>query len=200
MSALDLIPLHGGDSDQTLVRRIRKDGDDDAALRLYLKYSERLLRSTERNMSDALSSRLDPEDVVQSVFRTFFRRTSEGQYQVPEGEELWKLLLVMSLNKVRSVGKFHRAAKRNICSSSSLAADDAIGLQSRDEFSRAILELSINEIISELPESARRIIALRIEGFEVAQISEMTSRAKRTVERVLQNFRAEMTRRSEDWQ
>ena len=71
----------------------------------------------EEYVSSSLSSRVDPEDIVQSVFRTFFRRASEGQYQVPSGEELWKLLLAISLNKVRSVGQFHRAAKRDIHSS-----------------------------------------------------------------------------------
>jgi hypothetical protein len=34
---------------------------------------------------------VDAVDLVQSIFRTFFRRVRRGCYDVPDGEELWKL-------------------------------------------------------------------------------------------------------------
>ena len=67
------------------------------------------------------------------------------------------------------------------------------------DFARKLLELSITEVISEFPHSAQRVIDLRIQGYEVNQISEITRRSKRTVERILQHFRGEMMRRSEEW-
>ena len=45
---------------------------------------------------------------------SFFRKAGSGDYEVPHGEDLWKLFLVMALNKVRAKGAFHRAAKRDI--------------------------------------------------------------------------------------
>ena len=150
-------------------------------------------------MSSALSQRMDAEDVVQSVFRTFFRRASGGQYQVPTGDELWKLLLVISLNKVRAAGQHHHAAKRDAAISVSLSDQDSLSPQAQDDFARSLLELSISEVISELPDSAQRVVELRIQGHEVGQISEITKRSKRTVERILQHFRSEMQRRSEEW-
>ena len=57
---------------------------------------------------------VDAEEIVQSVFRTFFRRAAHGHYSVPDGEEMWKLLLVIALNKVRAAGAYHRAAKRDM--------------------------------------------------------------------------------------
>ena len=196
MGAL-ILSMHGEPTDRTLIRRIEGNKDRDAALGLYLKYSERLLVSTERSISDALSPRVDAEDVVQSVFRTFFRRAAEGQYEVPHGEDLWKLLLVISLNKVRSLGKYHRAAKRNIGISVSLSHEKVESPVSPDEFSRQVLELSISELVSKLPPSAQNIVELRIGGYEVSQISKRTKRSKRTVERVLQHFREELLRISE---
>jgi RNA polymerase sigma-70 factor (ECF subfamily) len=98
-------------SDGSLVRLIR-DGEQQAATDLFLRYSDRLLNLAKSNTSPQLSPRFDPEDVVQSVFRSFFRRVSDGAYDVPPGEELWRLLLVLSLNKVRRLAKFHRAQKR----------------------------------------------------------------------------------------
>jgi len=199
MGALDASLMHGGSTDQTLVRRLKNGEDRDAALGLYLRYAQRLLHSTQRNMSSALAQRMDPEDVVQSVFRTFFRRAAGGQYQVPTGDELWKLLLVISLNKVRTAGRHHHAAKRDAAISVNLSEQDGFSPQAEDDFARKLLELSITEVISEFPPSAQRVIDLRIQGYEVNQISEITRRSKRTVERILQHFRSEMMRRSEEW-
>ena len=199
MSALDESLMHGGATDQTLIHRFRSGEDEDAALGLYLRYSQRLLCTTQRNMSSALLQRMDAEDVVQSVFRTFFRRATGGEYQVPTGDELWKLLLVISLNKVRAAGQHHRAAKRDAALSVSLSDQDALSPQAQDDFALNLLELSISEVIGHLPVSAQRVVELRIQGHEVSQISEITTRSKRTVERILQHFRGEMQRRSEEW-
>jgi RNA polymerase sigma-70 factor, ECF subfamily len=134
---------------------------------------------------------VDPEDIVQSVFRTFFRRASLGHYTVPDGEEIWKLLLVMALNKVRATGAFHRAAKRDVRrTSGGEAFDRAVESQpGRDEAALNCLRMVINELLEGLPEAHRRMIELRIEGHEVNDIAAAVRRSKRSVERVLQDFR-----------
>ena len=102
-----------GTSDASLLSRIRR-GDDDAATGLYLRYAQRLQALARANTPDQLATRFDPEDVVQSVFRTFFRRAEEGFFDVPAGDELWQLLMVIALNKVRALGKYHRRQKRDV--------------------------------------------------------------------------------------
>ena len=72
-------------SDVLLLNRIRS-GDEDAALQLYYRYSEKLLKLASRETPQDLATRFDPEDIVQSVFRTFFRRAATGQYEAPEGD------------------------------------------------------------------------------------------------------------------
>ena len=72
-------------SDGSLLRRLRK-GEQDAATRLYLRYARRLHGLATAQTGQDLKSRVDPEDIVQSVFRTFFRRAQEGHYEVPDGE------------------------------------------------------------------------------------------------------------------
>ena len=89
-------------------------GQPDASTELYLRYAERLHALVVAQSSKDLARRVDAEEIVQSVFRTFFRRASQGHYSVPEGEEMWKLLLVIALNKVRAAGAYHRAAKRDV--------------------------------------------------------------------------------------
>src|SRR5262245_11532311 len=92
-------------SDGSLLRRYRR-GDQAAATRLYLRYANRLRALARARCSPDLAQRVDPDDIVQSVFRSFFRRARSGAYEVPDGEELWKLFLVIALNKIRAEGAF----------------------------------------------------------------------------------------------
>ena len=179
-----------GPSDHSLLRRFRR-GQDDGPTLLYLRYAERLRALAATQIAQGLAGRVDSEDIVQSVFRTFFRRAAQGQYDVPEGEELWKLLLVIALNKVRAVGAYHRAARRDVRRTSGgetfdRAIDTEVG---RDEAALSVLRLVIDEILDALPSGHRPIVELRVEGYEVAEIADRVQRSKRTVERVLQEFR-----------
>jgi RNA polymerase sigma-70 factor, ECF subfamily len=184
-------PLSEGPAtDGTLLRRLQH-GQVDASTELYLRYAERLLALTAAQSSPDLARRVDPEDIVQSVFRTFFRRASLGHYTVPDGEEIWKLLLVIALNKVRATGAFHRAAKRDVRrTAGGEAFDRAVESQhGRDGSALDFLRIVIEELLEGLPEAHRRIIELRIEEHEVKDIAETVRRSKRSVERVLQDFR-----------
>ena len=56
-------------------------GDPEAARAVFDRYSARLVRLADQHLSRKLAGRVDGEDVVQSVFRTFFRRGNEGEFQ-----------------------------------------------------------------------------------------------------------------------
>lgn len=174
-------------TDASLLGRFRR-GEGDAATELYLRYARRLRAVAEAQTAPDLRRRLDPDDIVQSVFRTFFRRAAAGQYDVPAGEELWKLFLVIGLNKVRAVAAHHRAAKRDVAATGDdvAAAADAAGA---DDASLTALRLTIDEILARLPPAYREVVELRVAGHEVAEIAARTGRAKRSVERILQEFR-----------
>lgn len=189
MSADDPEPVPPS-TDQSLLRKFQA-GDPDAATQLYLRYAKRLQALAQAQVAEDLAQRVDPEDIVQSVFRTFFRRVSLGQYDVPEGEDLWRLFLVIGLNKVREVAAHHRAAKRDVRATAGGAAHDQAlrAAHGPDEEALAILRLVVDEVLHDLPAAQRRIIELRIEGFEVAEIARQSGRSKRSVERVLQEFR-----------
>jgi RNA polymerase sigma-70 factor, ECF subfamily len=180
-------------SDRSLLWRFRH-GQADASTRLYLRYAERLQALAARQTSNELGRRVDPEDIVQTVFRTFFRRVAEGNYDVPDGEEIWNLLLVIALNKIRGAWVHHKAAKRDVRrtgtgEANELAIRNAAG---KDEAALAVLRMVVDEVLEGLQESHRRMIELRIEGHEVAEISRDVGRSKRSVERVLQDFRRRM--------
>ena len=177
-------------SDQSLLRRFQR-GQADASTALYLRYVERLQALAAAQSSPALARRVDAEEIVQSVFRTFFRRASLGHYAVPDGEEIWKLLLVIALNKVRATGAFHLAAKRDVRKTAGGEAfDRAVEAGSEpDEVALTTLRIVVEDLLKELPEIHRKMIEMRIEGYEVSEVSDALRRSKRSVERVLQDFR-----------
>jgi RNA polymerase sigma-70 factor (ECF subfamily) len=173
-----------------LLRRFRS-GEQDAAAALYARYAQKVQAVAKARTSPALAPRLDADDVVQSVFRTFFRRASEGQYEAPDGAELWNLLHVISLNKIRSLATHHRAAKRNVAATTAL--DDSHSTNG-DEASLLVLKMIIDETLDSLPADQKRMVQLRIEGHTVADIAVATERSKRSVERLLQDFRTRLGR------
>ncbi|MFM7129024.1 MAG: RNA polymerase sigma factor [bacterium] len=199
---IDPYPIHesgqndgSGFSDHALIRQFR-NGEIDASTQLYVKYASRLIGLTMRKSGADLARQVDPEDIVQSVFRTFFRRVGDGQYDVPEGEDIWKLLLVIALNKIRAVATYHKAAKRDIRRTEGNVPPEiyASFSDNRDEVALVSLRMVIDEMMEDLLEVNRQIVFMRIEGFELAEIAARVHRSKRTVERVLQDFRNRLSR------
>jgi RNA polymerase sigma-70 factor (ECF subfamily) len=180
-------------SDRSLLQRFQR-GQSDASTQLYLRYAQRLHALVVAQSSPDLARRVDPEDIVQSVFRTFFRRAAQGDYSVPAGEEMWKLLLVIALNKVRAAGAYHRAAKRDVrLTMGGETFDRAIESErGPDESALTILRMVIDELLEGMPAAHRQMIELRIEGHEVDEIAQKVQRSKRSVERVLQGFRTRL--------
>jgi RNA polymerase sigma-70 factor (ECF subfamily) len=181
-------------SDRSLLRRYR-DGSEDAAREIYRRYAQRLRALAQAKCAHDLASRLDIEDIVQSVFGSFFRGANRGYYEVPAGEELWKLLLVIALNKIRAKGAFHRAAKRDVRLTASQETLEQAGefLAGDDVADQAFLQLTIDEALERLPVQHRQMVVLRLEGYEVAEMSRKTGRSKRTVERILQESRKKLS-------
>ncbi len=180
-------------SDGELLERFRR-GEQFAATVLYLRYAPRLLALAEARCSSGLAHRLDCEDIVQSVFGRFFRRARSGGYEVPVGAELWNLLLVIALNKIRAAEAYHRAGKRDIRATTTADGleDSAEGIPRSQAPSDPALQLMVHEALERLDEPLRQAVELRLHGYEVREIAERTGRPQRTVERLLQEARAEL--------
>jgi RNA polymerase sigma factor (sigma-70 family) len=185
------------DSDAVLLERYRQ-GDEEAAAKLYYRYAGRL-RALARSQCPAdLAARLDADDIVQTAFSSFFRRVAAGEYRSP-GEDVWKLLVLITLHKARSLGGYHRARKRDV-----RVTDRGSGLLARaalrrqEEQSIADLRLLLEDVLERLPDQHRRVAQLRLQGFEVNEIVQQVGLSKRSVERVLQELRRDLREQLED--
>jgi RNA polymerase sigma-70 factor (ECF subfamily) len=177
--------------DSSLLQRVR-DGDESAAAKLFDRYAARLRALAEKYCRNGFTRRFDADDIVQSVFRVLFTGIRQSGYAVPPDGEIWGLLTVLALNKVRGQVEHHRAAKRDV---QRTAGADELGEQPDldDTGSAALLRLVLEEQLAAVPESNRDIVRLRMEGYELKEIAERVGRSRRTVERVLQEFRNRLT-------
>ena len=95
-----------------LVERLRA-GDPRAAEELFAAYAQRLTCLAEQQLSRKLAARLDGADVVQSVFRTFFRRSAAGEFRIDSSAQLWRLLVKITVRKARALARYHSAKQRD---------------------------------------------------------------------------------------
>src|SRR5262245_13855050 len=87
-----------------------QSGDQQAAAKLFERYSDRLIELARSRLPAALARRIDAEDVVQSVYRSFFTAADDGHYALPQGGDLWRLLVTITLHKVYYQVKHNQAA------------------------------------------------------------------------------------------
>lgn len=188
-------------SDNSLLKQLA-DQDEEAARRLFQRYSRRLAELAEQNISHRLGRRVDGEDVVQSVFRTFFRRSARGEFQVDPSGDLWCLLVTITLTKVRRQARRHRAAKRDVRVEEPLMSEDwAKEMLSGDPGPEEALALwdQVKAILKGLPDAYANILTLRLEGLTRMEIAEALNISRQTVHRALKTMQERMERlQSED--
>ena len=83
-------------------------GDEDAAAEVFHRFASRLIRLAGTRLNTCVRRQVDPEDVVQSVFRSFFDRQAAGQFELENWNSLWSLLVRIV---VRNAGAAQRHCK-----------------------------------------------------------------------------------------
>lgn len=182
-------PDDDGPSDRSLLRQVRH-GDEEAARLLYHRYAHRLRALARKRRRFELAGRVDDDDIVQSVFGSFFRGVMHGSYDVPAGKELWHLFLAITLHKIHAKGVYFRAAKRDVRQTEGGDfLDESSDVLKTNTQAAAVLRLSIDEALGRLSEGHQAVIRLRMENREVEEIAGLVKRSKRSVERLLQESR-----------
>lgn len=111
-------------------------GDHQAAAELYHRYASRLIGLARSRLSSQLARRIDPEDVVQSVYRSFFAAARDGHYEVQNGDGLWHLLVTITLHKLHDQVDRLATRKRALERERTFGSEDSLfGIQG-DLFTR----------------------------------------------------------------
>ncbi len=179
----------------TLMNRYRA-GDEQAAAELYNCYVERLIALARTRLSRKMGRRVGPDDIVQSVFRSFFTKARDGQFVFAESEDLWRLLSNITVTKVLRSVQRNRRGKRSIDLEESIMAPGA-SVRIPAEFvlngpspthAVALLE-EMEHVMSGLKPLYREVLEMRLRGDTTEVIAEQTSRSERTVRRVLEHIK-----------
>ena len=179
---------------QTLLSLLRT-GDEKAAQQVFDAYVNSLLQLARKRIGQRLARRVDPEDIVQSVFRTFFVRLKAGQYQIADQDDLCKLLMRITVHKTLRQVAFHRAGKRNPGKEQGQQEDD--GDRLRDLLDReptpaetvAFLD-QLELFLSKLRPEERQVLEMRLQGYSNEDIMEkLNIKHDRTIRRLIERVR-----------
>jgi len=92
-----------------------RTGEKEAASKVFHRYSRRLIALAQQRLEPQIRSKLDPEDLLQSVFRSFFTRQAAGTMEELETwDHLWNTLVLITLRKCRRKLRFFHEAKRDV--------------------------------------------------------------------------------------
>lgn len=177
-----------------------QEGDERAAADIFDRYVHRLIALARTRLDDDLRKRVDPEDVVQSAYGSFFRRAAEGAFEVEESGDLWRLLATITINKLRKQYRFHTARKRSIYQERSHVdanqreVAQAVSNAATPDEAMVLIEV-LDEVLSTLDQSQRLIVEMRMAGWDVAEIALESKRTERTVRRVIDRFGKRLTQK-----
>jgi RNA polymerase sigma factor (sigma-70 family) len=186
-------------SDFDLLAKLR-GRNDPAAAELFRRYKNRLFGLARERLGNCVRQKVDPEDVLQSVFRTFFRRTAEGEFEVGQGEELWDLLAVVTANKCSMRLRYFRAKCRTVeCETpfpeggQESAGDEIAGDEPSPE-EVAVFHETLERLVGGLEDRDRGIVELRFQGYTYPEIAEKLGISERKVEFLLTQIRRRLNR------
>jgi RNA polymerase sigma-70 factor (ECF subfamily) len=163
-------------------------GEPGFEAQLVARYSERLLVLARRQLPTCIRSRVDPEDVVQSVYRSFFQRLHQRQFAFEQSHDLWRLLAAMTFRKASNAVKFHLRDRRDSRRDQPLTPDQELEESREAEAHAADLDLLVGclqQLLGALSETRREIVVRRLQGELIQDIARRVGCSRRTVNRVL---------------
>jgi len=174
-------------------------GDDAAAAVVFERFVQRLLALAHSQLDTWLRSKVDPEDVVQSVCKSFFRRHRDGPLRLADWDSLWSLLAVITVRKCANQAAYWQAQRRNPRFEADLPAGDDFALcnvLSREPTpsEAAVLTETVERLMRDLRPREREILVLHLQGHDVAETAARVGRTQRTVRRALERGRAKLCR------
>ena len=174
---------------QDLVMSLQR-GDFVAAHQLHDLYAQRLLSAVRHRMNPALRRRMDPEDVLQSAFRSFFRVVGSKDWGARgRTEQVWSLLYAITLNKLNAKIRFHAAGKRSV--SREVYEVDSIW-DADTQQAEAIFVDELEYVMRENTPQHRQILELLLSGKSEADVAEIMKCSLRTVYRVLERVTGQL--------
>jgi RNA polymerase sigma-70 factor (ECF subfamily) len=188
------------DSFNDLMARLRA-GDEAAARDVFQRFVGKLVRLAHRQFDAALRRKVDPEDVVQSAYKSFFVRYGAGKLEVHDWGNLWGLLTMITLRKCLDRVEYHRAECRDVrreaaAHPGAAGAEpwwEAVAREPTPE-EAAVLAETVAQLLRDLGEEERPVLEMSLQGYTTQEISERLGRPERSVRRLRERLRKGLER------
>ena len=186
-----------------LMARLR-GGEDAAAREVFERFAARLVTMARGRFNRLLARKVDPEDVVQSAFKSFFVRHRAGRLDVGGWDGLWNLLALIALRKCADRAEYFLADRRDAAREATDPAGGdgpdpwlvALDREPRPE-EAVILAETVEHMFRDLSAHERPILELSLQGYTAPEISVRLGRAERSVRRLRERIRKRIERLEE---
>jgi DNA-directed RNA polymerase specialized sigma24 family protein len=181
-----------------------KNGNQEAARLLWERYFEELVRIARTKLRKTSGMAANEEDVALLALNSVFRGARQGRFpQLQDRNNLWPLLVVITVRKSIDLVQHERAQKRRPRQGPSQALpaellqwiprgealEHALGREPTPEFAAEVLE-EYERLLGQLTEPALREIAImKMEGYTDKEVAAKRNCGLRTVERKLERIR-----------
>jgi len=168
---------------------------------VYDAFHASLCRGARRLLGARLRRRVAEEDIVQSVFRTFYRRDRLGECEFDHTGALGNYLWTIMSNKVRTYAEHHHAQKRDLRVEQTLDAScAAAGYRDRHAGPEdwAMVRDEIRILTKGFVARDLEILRLYLEGYASSEVAQRVGCSRWTVRRIVDGFGHRLQQRSRD--
>ncbi len=160
-------------------------GDSQVEQEFWATYAKPLHRVADRQLSQQMKRRVDPDDVVQSACRTFFRRVRQGEFSLEDRGDLWRLLLTITLNKARMQARHHGRDCRSIDREQAFPTEPGSdGASFESELEKVDFADFLDSIMRKFDPEQQEILQRSLDNQTQDEIAEAVGCSQRTVRRM----------------
>ena len=180
----------------TRVISLMKEGDREAASRLWELYFRRLVGLARNHLRSAPRRAADEEDVALSVFDSFFRRAEQGRFpRLDDRDDLWQLLFVLTVRKSANLVNHENRRRRGggrVALITDLDVDEAHALIGRGPTPQLAAQVADEcrwrlEVLGD--ETLKLVAQWKMEAYTNSEIAGRLGCIEQTVERKLRTIR-----------
>lgn len=161
------------------------------------RFTRRLIGLARSHLDIRLQHKIDPEDVVQSAYKSFFLRYGEGTLAAEGWDGLWGLLTVITLRKCADRVRYFKTEARDLSREAKASGEEnepwreTIGREPTPEQATLLAE-TVESLLSGLNQDERPIVELTLQGHSTQEISQQLGRAERSVRRLRERVRGQL--------
>lgn len=176
---------------------------NEEAVRLVVDMFQRRMRAiADAKMPAAVKAKEDADDVVGTVWRTFFRNLDAGKIVVKDLESLWSLLAQITNRKAGRknrkylfTGKTSANKEAHADAEGNNPVDVVMGAAGGPEEAAMLVDL-VEWVLEKIGDpTARKIVVMWLEDRPMSEIVAATGRSERTIFRVQERVRVELSRK-----